>query len=72
MTDKEKLIEAEGRIVELETMITYQEELLGQLNDVMYKQQKDIDILKDKVESIMSQLADSIQPIGKEPPPPHY
>ena len=72
LNNKEKLQRAEEQIIKLETMITYQEELLTQLNDVMYQQQKDIDELKEKVESVMSQLADSIQPLGKEPPPPHY
>ena len=71
-SDKEKLNRAEEQIIKLETMLMYQEELLSQLNDLVYQQQQDIDGLKEKVESVMSQLADSIQPVGKEPPPPHY
>ncbi len=68
MTDK--------RITELETRLAYQEHTLQELNDVIYKQQQQI----DKVEIMCQHLMDRIQTLsdtdgGGQPAnerPPHY
>ena len=62
----------EKQIINLETTVTYQEELISQLNEVVYKQGKELALLQKQIESIIKQLSDSNQPMGKEPPPPHY
>ncbi len=68
MTDK--------RITELETKIAYQEHTLQELNDIVYRQQQQI----DKVEIMCQHLMDRIQTLsdpgsGEQPTnerPPHY
>ena len=64
----------EERIVELETRLTYQDDLLQKLDDVIIKQQQEIDALKAQLMNIsqqLNQVAGSID-IPDEGPPPHY
>lgn len=66
----------EDRIIELETKIAYQDNTIEVLNEVVTKQQDQIDQLTRQITEIKEQisgLADSLlsQP-GEEPPPPHY
>ncbi len=67
----------EERLVEIETKITFQEQAIKELNDVIYKQQKEI----DKVVSVCDTLVKRINEISEitsvigEPAnekPPHY
>ena len=66
----------EKRITELETKVAYQEHTIQELNDVIYKQQQQI----DKVEIMCQHLMDRLQTLsdtgsGESPAnerPPHY
>lgn len=66
----------EDRITELETKVAYQEHTIQELNDVIYRQQQQI----DKVEVMCQHLMDRIQSLaasegGQQPAnekPPHY
>lgn len=66
----------EERIIELETKISYQDHLIGELNDVVTSQQKQIDKLEKQVrrmEQHLKGLAGSgLARHDEEAPPPHY
>ncbi len=66
----------EERFVDLETRLTYQERTIEELNEVVTRQQGQIDILEAKLETIVSHLREGASPVsgdaGDEPPPPHY
>jgi len=66
----------ETRLIAIETKITFQEDLIKELNDVICEQQKQIDTLEDTCKMVVGQLN---QLLGKdsenekdESPPPHY
>lgn len=69
-------MELEQRIIALEELVTYQDQTLSDLNEVILAQQKII----DKLESHLSRLEDKIKDISSssikdmsdESPPPHY
>jgi SlyX protein len=67
-------MEMEDRIIDLETRITYQDDLLQKLDEVVATQQKEIDELKLQVRHISQQLQVVHQSAtqSEEPPPPHY
>ena len=46
----------EERIIELETRLTFQDDLLQKLDDVIINQQKELDELKTQLKSINQQL----------------
>lgn len=66
----------EERLIELETKISYQDHIIGELNDVVTRQQKQI----DRLEKAMAQLQDYLKQSAQsglarpdeEVPPPHY
>ncbi len=66
----------EERLIELETKISYQDHLIGELNDVVVTQQKQI----DQLEKAMLRLSDHLKQASgsglarpdEEVPPPHY
>lgn len=66
------------QMIDLEIRIAYQDDLIEQLNDIITKQQKQIDQLEKKLNSITTTLKHlSITKLSspsqeKEPPPPHY
>jgi len=66
----------ENRIIELETKISYQEHLIQELNDVVTRQQNQIDALEKRMNRMQEHLksADSsnIARQDEESPPPHY
>jgi len=66
----------EERFVDLETRLTYQERTIEELNEVVTRQQDQIDLLTEKIEAIVSHLRDGASPVAgdaaDEPPPPHY
>jgi len=65
----------ENRIADLEVRLTYQESTLDELNEVIVKQQSQIDVLLIQVEYLRSQLeGQSDQPVegSDDAPPPHY
>jgi SlyX protein len=66
---------AQSRLIELETKITFAEDLLETLNQTMARQQVQIDSLQQQLRLLHQQLKDA-QPDGTTSPrdeiPPHY
>jgi len=66
----------EKRIIELETRLSYQDRLIQELNDVVTRQQKQIDHLEAGMKRIRDHLKGSessqIAHHDDEVPPPHY
>ena len=64
------------RIEELETQLAFQEDTLQALNEIVTRQQSQIDTLSRDVQVLLAQLqqlSDSMQrPDSEEAPPPHY
>ena len=64
------------RIAELETQLVFQEDMLQTLNEIVTRQQLQIDKLNNSVEALVAQLeqlSDAMQrPESEEAPPPHY
>lgn len=69
----------EDRLVDIETKIAYQEDLVQELNDVVYRQQKQI----DRLEAICRSLIDHVKALSEaaegkpggvvpDERPPHY
>jgi len=66
----------EDRFIELETRISFQESTIHDLNDIITRQQKQIDDLNLQME-LLKKRVQSIQPSNikdesEETPPPHY
>ncbi|MBD3610011.1 MAG: SlyX family protein [Gammaproteobacteria bacterium] len=66
----------EDRIVELETKLAFQDDLLAQLDAVVQQQSMMIDKLQLRVERLEQQLQTALPSMIKseseETPPPHY
>ena len=66
----------ENKIIELETKIAYQEDLIERLNQALISQQKTLDQISLRVDRLINQIsaqADSgIKDISLEVAPPHY
>lgn len=64
----------ETRLMELELRYMQQAELLQQLSDVLYTQQKALDTLKAEVEQLKSKLAGDpgLVDARQHERPPHY
>lgn len=62
------------RLVELETRSAFQEDTLGQLDQELALQQREIERLSRQVELLLGQVQQLIaaNPPEEEPPPPHY
>ncbi len=64
------------RLTELESRITFQDGTIEELNDVIVKQQFQVDKLEKNLEMIKAQLKNlAPSPIAsekEETPPPHY
>ncbi len=64
------------RLTELESRITFQDGTIEELNDVIVKQQFQIDKLEKNLEMIKAQLKNlapsTIASEKEETPPPHY
>ncbi|MDN3649906.1 SlyX family protein [Reinekea marina] len=61
--------------VELETRITYMDDTIDQLNDVISRQQLQIDKLERIVQKLLTdhiELKDQLAPEITDTPPPHY
>lgn len=61
------------RFMNIEMMLTEQQRMLDDLNDVIIKQGKEIDVLK-KENAFLKTLIEreTVKPISEETPPPHY
>ena len=65
----------ESRIDDLEVRLTYQESTIETLNEVVTRQQNQIDALRAELESLRGQIksqGELISPLSEETPPPHY
>ena len=64
----------ESRIVELELRYMQQQELLQELNDVLYAQRRELDALKAEVDLLKKKL--EVEPglvdAQRQEKPPHY
>ncbi|HKI61500.1 MAG TPA: SlyX family protein [Mariprofundaceae bacterium] len=69
-------MDLENRIIELETRLSYQDHVIQELNEVVIRQQNQIDSLIRDRRRIMDHLkeqgqAEALSP-EEEAPPPHY
>ena len=66
----------EDQVVELQTRIAYQEDTLAELNDVVARQQREVDRLRVTVEKLTRLVEDDgdggATPPGVDEKPPHY
>ncbi|MBL4583745.1 MAG: SlyX family protein [Pseudomonadales bacterium] len=65
----------ENRLAEIEIQIAHQEEAIHQLNQVIYKQQKQIDLLELGAKHLMGRihtLSDGNDDSSEQELPPHY
>lgn len=64
------------RLVDLEARLAFQERTLQELNDVVVRQQRDIDRLTKELETLRTQMRSVmpslVAPQSEETPPPHY
>lgn len=66
----------DSRITDLEIKLAHQENLISQLNEMMYRQNELISHLNKRISKLESQLQEistaQIKPLSEESPPPHY
>ncbi len=64
----------EKRIIELEKKVTFMDQRLEELNEVIIDQSKTIDELKSQLTNMNDQISsgDLVRKIEDEDPPPHY
>lgn len=66
----------EDRLVEIEAKITYQEDLVQELNKLVYQQQKKLDRLEAVCESLINHIRDLSEAVAEtgaaHEKPPHY
>ncbi len=65
----------EQRMEDLEVRITYLESTVDELNQVVIKQQDQIDLLRQELKRQKQQLEQGVEfvrPLSEETPPPHY
>jgi SlyX protein len=65
----------EQRLTDLEIKFSYQEDLLDQLNQVVVRQQREIDLLLREVRQLRQQVPEGSGPTfsrASEELPPHY
>ena len=75
-TNKERIIMTDDHLIDIETKLSYQENLLDQLNSIIIKQQEELDVLKralltiqERVNSLNESSAENGD-LGERPP--HY
>ena len=63
-------------LIELQTQMSFQEDTVAQLNDVVTRQQQEIDNLKLQMEQLKKQMqemvAGDVEGASDDAPPPHY
>lgn len=67
--------EVEGRLTDLEIKASYAEDLLDQLNQIIYRQQQQIDRLEREVQQLRLQQPEAGGPVFRslhDDLPPHY
>ncbi len=67
---------SEDRLIEIETKVAYQEHTLQELNDVVCRQQEQLDRLEESCRFLTDQVRALVEAMEKRPPrderPPHY
>ena len=66
---------SDSHLVTIETKLSFQEDLLDQLNSIIIKQQKEIDSLKREfllIQEKITTINESNENAGLEEHPPHY
>jgi len=66
---------SDDHLVAIETKLSFQEDLLDQLNSIIIKQQKDIDSLEREfllIQKKLASMSESIEKAGIDERPPHY
>jgi SlyX protein len=66
----------EERLTEIESRVAFQDDTIQQLNDVIVRQQHDIEHLKEELQLLKQQI-ETLAPSlvvdqSQETPPPHY
>lgn len=67
--------DADSRLTELEIKASYAEDLLEQLNQTVFRQQQQIDLLRREVAALRQQLPEGSTPVPRnlrDELPPHY
>lgn len=68
--------ELQEKIIELETRLSYQDDTVLVLNDIVAGQQKQIEVLEKQLKLLSKQIKalhpSDIGPAEEEAPPPHY
>jgi SlyX protein len=66
----------EERLIDLETKVAYQEQAIGDLSDVIYRQQKQIDQLERLCNTLTDRVQEMAEAAGSDKggyeKPPHY
>ncbi|WP_455365515.1 SlyX family protein [Kaarinaea lacus] len=66
----------EERLTEIESRVAFQDDAIQQLNDVIVRQQRDIDQLTEELKVLKQQLQTLAPSLvveqAQETPPPHY
>ena len=64
----------EERLEDLETKVTFQEDLLMRLDDMLVVHQQDISSMKSQLDLVTGQLQELMRMLPEKPesPPPHY
>lgn len=65
----------DDKIIDIETRIAYQDDTIQQLNDVIYRQQQQIDKLEKALKLLLEQFQEmmaSTPDKGGNEKPPHY
>lgn len=66
----------EERLIELETRLAFQDDVVQELNRVVVRQQQEIDALRRELEALRAQIRAMAPALvasrAEETPPPHY
>ncbi len=66
----------EDRLIDLETRLAFQDHVVQELNDVVVRQQRELDELRRDIEMLRNQLKTLapalVENRNDETPPPHY
>ena len=66
----------DSKLVDIETQLAYQDDIIQSLSDTIYQQQKDIDLLKKQVQILVKRLQEAMDNRAdsglSNEKPPHY
>ncbi len=66
-------MDIENRLIDIEMAIANLQRVVDDLNDVVIKQGKAIDLLQKENKVLASMVnSDNVKPLSEETPPPHY